>query len=187
MKLSTDRIVSLSAMVVGVSSLLITLYQTKLMRESARAAVLPYLMVGLNSDNEGVFVTLRNAGIGPALIDKVAVRAKGREIPGDAYEYYVTTRSGAVMDPHLSMDRIQAGRLIPAGENIKMLGSWGSANREAMLGELLHMFNLADVPRVWLENIGATEPDKAVVEISYASVYGDHWIARSNSTIPEPR
>jgi hypothetical protein len=187
MKLSTDRIVSLSAMVVGVSSLLITLYQTKLMRESARPSVLPYLMVGLNSDSDGVFVTLRNAGVGPALIDKIMVRAKGREIPGDAYEYYVSTRSPVETDRHLSMDRIRAGRLIPAGENIRMLGSWGDANRDAMLGELLHMFDLADVPRVWLENVGATEPDKAVVEISYASVYGDHWTARSNTTVPEAR
>ncbi len=185
MKLSTDRIVSLSAMVVGVSSLLIALYQTKLMRESARASVLPYLMVGLNSDSSGVYVTLRNAGVGPALIDKVVVRVQGREVRGDVYEYYVGMRPAAVQDPHLSMDRIQPGRLIPAGENIKMLGLDG-ADRGQMLRDLLHLFELADVPRTWLENVGATERDKAVLEISYSSVYGEHWTARSNATVPRP-
>lgn len=185
MKLSTDRIVSLSAMVVGVSSLVIAMYQTKLMRESARAAVLPYLMVGINSDADGAFMTLRNAGVGPALVDDVVVRVHGREIKGDAYEYYVGMRPGKPQNPHLSMDRIQPGRLIPAGENIKMLGSWGADGREEMLGELLHTFDLADVPRTWIENVGATERDKAVFEISYSSVYGQHWTARSNATVPK--
>jgi len=39
MSLTTDRIVSSSAMLVGFSSLVIALYQTHLMRESARASV----------------------------------------------------------------------------------------------------------------------------------------------------
>ena len=39
-KWDTDRIVSLSAMVVGVGSLVIILYQTKLMREQQRASVM---------------------------------------------------------------------------------------------------------------------------------------------------
>ena len=45
----TDRIVSLCAMVVGVGSLTIILYQTKVMREQQRASVMPYLAIVLRA------------------------------------------------------------------------------------------------------------------------------------------
>jgi uncharacterized membrane protein len=47
MKWNTDKIVSLSAMVVGVGSLVIILFQTRIMREQQRASVLPYLMMAV--------------------------------------------------------------------------------------------------------------------------------------------
>lgn len=73
MKWNADRIVSISAMVVGVGSLFIILYQTQLMRESQRASVFPYLMVAMQSNEQGVFFSLTNTGIGPALIEDVKV------------------------------------------------------------------------------------------------------------------
>jgi uncharacterized membrane protein len=45
MKLDTDRIVSLAAMVVGVGSLFIVAYRTALIREQRKATMLPYLMI----------------------------------------------------------------------------------------------------------------------------------------------
>jgi hypothetical protein len=44
-KLSTDRILGLSALFVGLGSLFIIVYQTYVMRESQAASVLPYVMV----------------------------------------------------------------------------------------------------------------------------------------------
>jgi hypothetical protein len=85
----TDRIVSLSAMVVGVGSLAIILYQTQLMREQQRASVLPYLMIAVQSSNESTYLTVRNGGIGPALLDDVRVRYKGRDYVGDPYDFFV--------------------------------------------------------------------------------------------------
>ena len=184
MSLTTDRIVSSSAMLVGFSSLVIALYQTHLMRESARASVLPYLMIAINSDSDGAYMTLRNAGLGPAVINDVVVSHQGRAIKGDAFDYYLTVRPGAKSDHALSVDKIMPGRLIPAGEGIRMIGM-GGGERERMLSDLLHLFELAEVPQSWLENAKATEPDKAVLEISYSSVYGDHWIARSNAIVPK--
>ena len=62
-KWDTDRIVSLSAMVVGVGSLVIILYQTKLMREQQRASVMPYLMMAIQSstNDHRTYLTVRNA------------------------------------------------------------------------------------------------------------------------------
>jgi hypothetical protein len=71
-KIDTDRIVSLSAMVVGMGSLFALMYQTHLTREAEHATVLPYLMV-LNANDRGVYLVLSNNGVGPALIKDVRV------------------------------------------------------------------------------------------------------------------
>ena len=44
MHIDTDRILSLSAMVIGVGSLVVIVYQTHLMRQSQHASVMPYLV-----------------------------------------------------------------------------------------------------------------------------------------------
>jgi hypothetical protein len=112
LRLSTDRIVSLSAMIVGVGSLFIITYQTR----------------------------------------------PDRNIPA------------------LYVDKIMSGRLIPAGETV------------LMLEDLLRLFEIAGVPKSWLAGAGIplTGTDRAVVEITYSSVYGDRWRVRSDRLVPEP-
>ena len=47
-------------------------------------------------------------------------------------------------------------------------------------------FALADAPRAWLVPFGAVDSEKAVIEVSYSSVYGDR-VARSATLVPEER
>ena len=185
MKLNTDRIVSLSAMVVGVGSLIIILYQTQLMREAQHASALPYLSIAINSNDEGVFVTLRNVGVGPALIDDVRVRYQGRELAGDPYDFYTGLKRAGDRG-EISVDKVMAGRLIPAGEGIRMLGVAG-ADREPMLAELLRLFDIAEVPEAWYAGVGTSRSGaaKAVIEITFSSIYGDRWRIRSDAIVPE--
>ena len=186
MKLNTDRIVSLSAMAVGVGSLFIILYQTHLMREAQHASALPYLAVAVQSGDDGVYLTLRNVGVGPALIEDVRVRS-GRELfDGDAYEFYARLRP----DPfagRLSVDPVMRGRLLPAGETIQMLGMGGEAGGGEMLADLLRRFEIAEVPESWYDGVGAARrgPQKAVLEITYSSIYGERWRIRSNAIVPD--
>jgi hypothetical protein len=184
MKFNTDRIMSLSAMVVGIGSLSIIMYQTHLMRQAQHASALPYLMIAINSNAAGVHVTLSNAGIGPALIDDIRIRYQGREIVGDAHDFYLGLHPKA--DSMLSVNKILAGRLIPAGVSIDMLGV-GRSNEygQLFLAELLHLFEVAEVARSWYASVGATEAQKAIIEITYSSVYGDRWRLRSDRFVPE--
>lgn len=102
MRLSTDRIVSLSAMAVGVSSLFIILYQTHLMRQEQRASALPYLMFAIDANEAGIHLTLTNAGLGPALIEDVRVVHSDREFEGDPHDYF-TVRS---IQPRIALSRL---------------------------------------------------------------------------------
>jgi hypothetical protein len=181
---STDRIVSLSAMVVGVGSLFVIVYQTHLMRQSQSAAALPYLMVGIQANGEGAYLTLSNKGLGPALLERVRIRYEGRTFDEDPHDFFIRMRPDRNIGA-LSVDRLAVGRLIPAGERLMTLGMDGE-ERGRMLVDLLNTFELADVPRAWLEKLQVPlKARRAVIDITYASVYGEHWRITSDRLVPE--
>jgi hypothetical protein len=185
MKLDTDRLVAFSAVFISVCTAIITLYQTKLMRESAHASVMPYLSISMRRNTDGAYLILNNHGIGPAMIDDVRVRYQGKEFPGDPYQFYVAQRP-TENQSGLLIDRVMVGRLIPAGASIQMIGAPG-ADAYAMYKWLLQTIELADMPKRWLEGVDAYGTQKAVVEIAYSSVYGDRWRALSNHLVPAAR
>jgi hypothetical protein len=88
----------------------------------------------------------------------------------------------------LGSDKLTRGRLVPPGEWIQTLGTEGQPSGNAFLKELLPLFVIAEVPKTWLVQAKADGPasDKAVVFITYSSVYGDQWHLRSDSFVPVP-
>lgn len=181
----TDRIVALSAMAVGLCTLFITLYQTHLTRQAQSASVLPYLVFAVNSTDAGAYITLRNDGVGPAMVKDLRIHYRGRDHLKDPYDFFLEQQPNA-NSGGLNVDRVMAGRLIPAGATIQMLGSVGGPQRVPMLTEMLRLFAIAEVPRAWLEATGATGTEKAVIDITYTSVYGDRWRLRSDQSVPQP-
>jgi hypothetical protein len=148
MKLNADRVVALSAMLVGLGSLFIILYQTALLREQQKASALPYLMMGLRANGDRTFLFVRNTGVGPALIEDVVLHYEGREIRQDPYDFFLEVRPDSAKDDGLSVDRLMPGRLVSSGEGIDMLGS--ETNGQGMVRTLLGVFDLGEVPfRLW--------------------------------------
>jgi hypothetical protein len=181
---TTDRIVSLSAMAVGVGSLFVIVYQTHLMRQAQSASALPYLMVGMQANTEGAYLTVRNTGLGPALIEHVRIRHEGRTFDEDPYDFFIRMRPDRNI-PALSVDRVAVGRLIPAGEGLMALGMSGK-ERDPMLIDLLKLFEVVEVPRSWLVNFNIPlNAKRAVIEITYSSVYGDRWRVTSDRIVPQ--
>jgi hypothetical protein len=201
MKWDTDRTVAVCAMLVGLGSLFIVLYQTKLISEQQKASVLPYLMIAYTSGNDGAWFDLRNVGLGPARIDRIRVRRGDSAFDGDPYGYYATLAGVKVPADHVYRDRVLPGMLIPSGSVWHMLGS---PNPQPMAGELLRTFAFVavqdpvpshgpsavspvDATRGADPSSGAAAPpaEKAVLEIDYASVYGELWRIRSDRVVPE--
>ena len=133
------------------------------------------------ANDEGTSLLLGNTGIGPALIDEVRIRYQGREIVADPSDFYIGLRPHSKIP--LGVDKLQPGRLIPAGASIRMLES--NAGGQQLLKELLDLFEIAEVPRSWYVNSGASGTEKAVIEITFSSVYGDRWRIRSDRMVPE--
>jgi hypothetical protein len=181
-RFDTDRIVSLTAMFVGLGSLFIIIYQTALTRQAQQASVLPYLMFSLNSNEHGVHITIANNGVGPARIEDVRVQYKGRDVVGDPYEFYTTLHPDSGF---FDVNKLAPGRLIPANTSLELVGMAGqSARAQAMLVDFLGLFEIAEVPKRWYAGVRRA-PDRAVIVITYSTVYGDRWRIRSDRLAPE--
>jgi hypothetical protein len=185
MQVSTDRLVSLSAMFIGLATLFIVVYQTQLQRAAQTASVLPYLMIALQANSESTYITLRNTGVGPALIESVAIRYQGREYEKDPHDFYLEVRPEAAQES-LSVDKLLTGRLVSAGEAIRAFGAEGES-APAMVPKMLSLFDIGEVPQSWYDAVGVPKSgsDKAVIEITYKSVFGDRWRVSSDRLVPD--
>jgi hypothetical protein len=134
-------------------------------------------------------MNLRNTGIGPARIEGVRVLHKGSVIQGDAYDFYVKMRR----DPNQpsNNDPIKVGRMVSAGEWVQMIGGTGDeAARETMATEIVRLFDIAEVSRAmykYLNDVKGIEPEAAVLEVTYSSVFGQQWVLRSGNMVPQAR
>ncbi len=182
-KWDTDRIVGICAMVVSVATLAALSYQAYLTRQAERRSVLPYMYIALASNDHGTAVMLENTGIGPALIESIHVHDKSRDITGDAYDFYVAVHPDAPAKG-LGVDRVQPGRLVPAGANVLMVQDTG-VGEKSILKEMLTLFDFVDAPDTWYAGAKITRKDRAVIEVVYTSVYGERWRIRSDRVVPE--
>lgn len=88
-KVSSEMVVAVSAVLVGVCALAVSLYETSLMRTEQRAAVMPILelsrSINLNRDNPEdpstrLNLQVENVGIGPARVKDFRVTVDGETV-----------------------------------------------------------------------------------------------------------
>ena len=87
-KLSTDRILGLTAMTVSLMTLIIFIYQTDLLRQQNHISVLPYLAISstTNSANNTFEINVINHGVGPAIIESAEIIFEGSVYNFEDYE-----------------------------------------------------------------------------------------------------
>jgi hypothetical protein len=182
-KFDADKWLAISAIVVSIGTLAALAYQSMLMRDSERASKLPYLYIALQSNDQiGNNLLLTNSGIGPALIEEIHVEYKGQTFPTDAYDFIISQKPDFAKTG-LGVDKIQKGRLIPAGTTVQMVEA---GRAPTSLPGMLRLFEIAEVPRQWYESLGVAGGDKAVLVITYTSVFGERWRVRSDRIVPAP-
>jgi hypothetical protein len=80
-KFSTELIVALAAIFVGVATLFVYIYQARIMQHQQYASVWPYVeWVSYSSDTQGFFIHVENKGVGPAIIKSVKMTLDGKEL-----------------------------------------------------------------------------------------------------------
>ncbi|MEM6844045.1 MAG: hypothetical protein AAF944_14380 [Bacteroidota bacterium] len=167
---NSDKIVSTSAIIIGVGSLIVVTYQTNLIRNQTeliqreqRISVIPYLQLGERvPDGKRVEVYLTNEGLGPALIKEVKVRTENEVYETDLTTYFLENYS---YEGYITMENVVVGDLLPADEEYTMIG-----------------LNLQDSS--FIEFITIFEERKVVFEVIYESLYGERWMLSSTENAP---
>ena len=189
---NADKIISLSAFVVSIATLLALMYQIRLsgeqnelaqrqqelVRKQQYASVLPYLelLTGTNNGDRLFELILYNNGVGPAFVEEVRIVYNGQEYPGDPLNFYRAVVLGKedTANIDLATRSIYKGNLIPAGRETAMLTAYTWASSPEERDRLSEWFS------------PTKDPELARVEIIYASVYGERWIVKGIGAIPEP-
>ena len=162
-------LVGISAVVIGVCALGVSLYEASLMREEQRAAVIPILELGrsyntstVDPTNDRLWLIAQNVGIGPARVMDFTVTVDGApRRTWDAAMRALTGKDERISYSHSTIN----GRTIPPDRTIRM-------------------FELGDVELIYeiLGNFGRLE-----YAACYCSIFDECWTT-SNSTfgVAEP-
>ena len=170
-RLSPDMIAALSAVVIGVCALGVSLYQAAVMRGQQEimqaqqdAMVWPFLEVGPSLNSRGFHIDVANQGIGPARVRAARVTVDGAPVRfwDEALDALFGEGTGARGAFGWSTLR---GRVIPPDGNVQVLFLAPGAG--------------ADSAFAAVDRLGA--------EVCYCSVYDACWTARLGfATEPEP-
>jgi hypothetical protein len=157
-KINTDRILSVSAILIGLMTLIVYFIQTRLIIDQQHAGVWPCVeFSGTNysketKDKEFFSVNVINKGIGPAIIRKVEIKYKGKTYHEFSDVFDVAIKSGFYI--HRGLE----GRTMASNEVITPI--------EIPLSKQGHHF-----AKLFYSN------DSTKVKIYYQSVYGKCFVS----------
>ena len=156
-----ETVGSITAIVVGVAALYVSWDQGRVMREEVRASVWPALQVdGFASRVErGMNLGLRvhNAGVGPARVERIAIRYDGGLVPDlDAVLALMPA------DGDLSLQTL-TGRIIAAGDTVQ---PFTLRYVDDLVGDAVDV--MARLSANW------------TVEVCYCSVLDQCWVSGQN-------
>lgn len=168
---NSDKIVSISAILISLLTLCVSLYQTAMIRKQQRLSVLPYLSLGnYNTGGPNYKLILSNNGIGPAFIESVEVEYQNKTYPCDLPVFLGKHLKDSVKNiKKMSHSNIYPGRMIPAGTTLPLLAIHNSQKDANKLVLLLRR----------LKEQGMQ------FRIVYRSVYEERWRLSLESTIHE--
>jgi len=149
--LEPEMLVALSAVVLGLCALIVSVVQVQIMREEQHAAVWPRIQMARSySSGRNIGIIVVNPGIGPAVIKDVRASIDGEPVTSWGSVLQALVPDEPPRDLVLSSI---SGRIIPAGEVVQTLFSADPTIADG-LAEQLHRLDL---------------------RICYCSVYDECW------------
>ncbi len=169
-----ERWLSLSAMFISLCTLGVFIYQTNLIRKEQFMSVYPYLTISNNMDEDGnYFLMLKNTGIGPAILQSVAIETKDPDNPAftdvvDFVRYQVARKQDSLL---YTFSNLWPGRMISAEEEV----------------HIVHMLQNDFTRSRRMRNILMGDTIIKRVAIRYQSIYGETWELTHESGLVRPK
>ena len=162
-----QKLLSITAVLISIGTLLVFLYQTNLVRKQQYMSVFPYL----EFENHALYskeykLVLKNKGIGPALIISRSVVINDKEYDLDL-GMYLEERITLEDTMDLLVSNISQGNLISEKESVELVAIQPNTSNSGM--EKLH---------------GLIYNDSVEFVVQYESVYGERWKVSSRDLTP---
>lgn len=157
--MDSETAISLSAAVIALCALFVTIWQGVQNRRHNRLSMRPLLHFDFLAKDGIVSISLKNTGVGPAVIKKFTVELDGKELYGNEYELLKTIIEEFEIE-HLGGELYRPG---DTGQGLPVNGTY----------ELLRVDNIeVDSPQYFeLMN----EISRVVFRINYESVYEEKF------------
>jgi len=183
---NVEMTTALSAVVVGVAALFIAIDQSRIasrqaeiMEQTVQASVWPVVQfdvaTGQDIRTARATLSLRNSGVGPALIKGIQISKDGAPVAN--VEAYLERRVEVTQGMRFTLDASRVtGRVLSASETVLL----GEADWDLVVGQ---------IPSGMRDEINAYFDDLRAIEgaICYCSVLNDCWVNRSiDYANPEP-
>ena len=176
--MNADRIVSVSAILVSIATLIMIFYQTSLTRKHQRASVMPSLEIGYSMKQEGAklneSIWVSNNGLGPAFLEEINIIDDGKTYNIDPHEFLSKTTA---KNETLYIDKLYPGRIIPSNEGVTAYAKSTDSTSQITIADTF-TFSYE------ISQIASESSEKAIIEIIYKSVYGEKWKIRSDQQTP---
>jgi len=164
---NSEKLLSLTAILISVCTLFVFVYQTTLIRQHQYKSVYPHLLFGNSGGGTTKYAFfLANNGIGPAIIKSIEVKSSDGKQFEDVVDY-VDSKITAADSIQYYHSNIFPGRLIPQGEFIEIISHDDGKYRT---GHKL-------IETIYGEGVSIT--------LIYESIYGEQWKITHEMPIPE--
>lgn len=174
---TSEKLLSLSALLVSLLTLVVFVYQTRLIQKQQYMSVYPHLVLSnFYSGSLNYKYALINQGIGPAIIQKIEVR----DSSGKSYESitdYLITKISKSDSIWIYNSDIYEGRFIPAEQEIALFGMVDQEETEMMNLPP----NTIDGANYLAELLNS---DDLLIEITYKSIYDESWTISNQADVP---
>jgi hypothetical protein len=153
-KIDTGLLVGLSAIAISTATLFVYIYQARIMLAQQHTSVWPRVEWS-HSNVGGVYVEVKNKGIGPAIIKNAVLKVDGKEIPT------IDSLFTELIGTHTNMPYITSyvvGRVMSPGESFKPF----------IVSDSLYAAKLDSAFRV----------REFEMDVCYCSIYNDCWLTR---------
>ena len=164
---NSDKLLSISAIVLSLGTLVVFIYQTNLIRKHQYASVMPYLELGMaESGSPNAYYELENKGVGPALITDVKIHFKD-QVFNESPVSFLKSNFRSMLDsigPTLTYSAIHPGMLVPANSSVILFQSENS------------MVTADTIYQIFAEQVE--------IEITYQSIFEETWRVRAKHLTP---
>jgi hypothetical protein len=165
-----DMVLASTALLVSIASIIIAIQNESNMRRLVTANSWPYIALNQGNEKDGeavVHFDVRNAGIGPATLEKLVVTYDGRPVRTSVELVKLCCAGAGGFDAiqRASIDVVQGRVFTPREET-----SFFSVRKSDTDGSMWEKLNV--------------ERFKLGMSVCYSSVFGEHWITSFGNPSP---